>query len=517
MRVVTAEEMKEIDKRAVKNFSIPALLLMENAGIALAEKAKEMLKGTIQPRVAVISGKGNNGGDGLAAARHLKKSGIEVTVYLLGRKRDLKGDVKINSNIAGRFLPVIEMTGNEISGKMKNKLQFCDLVIDAIVGIGAKGKMSGTPAAAITAVLECGKPVLCADVPSGLDCSSGVPLGVCIKGNETVTFGFPKAGLLQYPGANFAGSITIADIGLPEEFLRSKKASLYLLEEKEIASALPPRPGDGHKASMGHVLVLAGSRGYTGAAALTGMGALRSGCGLVTLGIPRSLNMIFETKLTEVITKPLPETEATTLGLEAENEILDITKSVQALAIGPGLARHPETQALVRKLIMTVSKPMIIDADGLNILEGDISVLGKRQAPTVITPHPGEMGRMLGIKADEVQKKRISISKEISTRHEIITVLKGAKTIITSTDGNTFINPTGNSGMATAGTGDVLTGVISSLIARGMDCLEAAKAGVFIHGLAGDIAAEAVGEESLIAGDLLNCLPEAFKRLENYH
>ena len=506
--------MKEIDKRAVKNFSIPALLLMENAGMALAEKAKEMLKDIVQPSVAVISGKGNNGGDGLVAARHLKKSGIDVTVYLIGRKRDLKGDAKVNLNIAGKFLPIIELTGREIWGKMKNKLQFCDLVIDAIVGIGAKGKMSGTPAAAITAVLECGKPVLCADVPSGLDCDRGVPLGVCVRGNETVTFGFPKAGLLRYPGVNFAGNITVADIGLPGELLQSKKASLYLLEEKEIASALPPRPGDGHKAAMGHVLVLAGSRGYTGAASLTCMGAFRSGCGLVTLGIPRSLNTIFETKLTEVITKPLPETEAITLGLEAENEILDIAGRVQSLAIGPGLAKHPEMQALVRKLIMTVSKPMVIDADGLNILEGDISVLGKRQAPTVITPHPGEMGRMLGIKADQVQKERINISKEMSTKHEIVTVLKGAKTIIAGTDGNVFINPTGNPGMATAGTGDILTGVISSLIARGMDCLEAAKAGVFIHGLAGDIAAEAVGEESLIAGDLLNCLPEAFKSLQ---
>ncbi len=512
MKVVTAGEMKEIDRKAMKDFCIPGLVLMENAGMAVARKVEEMLKGIANPRVVVVSGKGNNGGDGCVAARQLKKSGIETTVLLLGRKRDVKGDARVNLSIVSKLLPVVEVSSQELK-KLKAELESCDLVVDAIVGTGANDRMKGLVASAITAVGECNKPVVCIDIPSGLDAGNGLPLGVCVRGTETVTLGLPKAGLLLYPGACFAGKLTVADIGLPDKLLEDKNLSLHLLQNKEIASILPQRPPDAHKGSMGRVLVLAGSCGYTGAAVLTSMGALRSGCGLVTLGVPRSLNTIFEIKLTEVITKPLLETEAGTLGLEAEGEIIDMVKQADALAVGPGLARHPETQALVRKLMMTVEKPMVIDADALNILEGDISLLGRRQAPTVITPHPGEMSRLLGIPASKVQAKRVSLSRETAVKQGIVVVLKGARTVIAGSDGNVFINPTGNSGMASAGMGDVLTGIIASLVSQGIECLEAAKAGVFLHGLAGDIAADVKGKEAMIAGDLLDSLSEVFLKI----
>lgn len=512
MKVVTAGEMKEIDRKAMKDFCIPGLVLMENAGMAVARKVEEMLKGIANPRVVVVSGKGNNGGDGCVAARQLKKSGIETTVLLLGRKRDVKGDARVNLSIVSKLLPVVEVSSQELK-KLKAELESCDLVVDAIVGTGANDRMKGLVASAITAVGECNKPVVCIDIPSGLDAGNGLPLGVCVRGTETVTLGLPKAGLLLYPGACFAGKLTVADIGLPDKLLEDKNLSLHLLQNKEIASILPQRPPDAHKGSMGRVLVLAGSCGHTGAAVLTSMGALRSGCGLVTLGVPRSLNTIFEIKLTEVITKPLLETEAGTLGLEAEGEIIDMVKQADALAVGPGLARHPETQALVRKLMMTVEKPMVIDADALNILEGDISLLGRRQAPTVITPHPGEMSRLLGIPASKVQAKRVSLSRETAVKQGIVVVLKGARTVIAGSDGNVFINPTGNSGMASAGMGDVLTGIIASLVSQGIECLEAAKAGVFLHGLAGDIAADVKGKEAMIAGDLLDSLSEVFLKI----
>lgn len=515
MKVVTAEEMKAIDNKAMKDFSIPGLLLMENAGIQVAQKVREMLKGVNNPSVCVISGKGNNGGDGFVTARHLNKAGIETVIFLIGRKGEVKGDAGKNLNIAIRFdLPVVEVSNRGALRKMKAGLESCNLVVDAIVGIGGRERMKGVVADAITAVVDCGKPVVCVDVPSGLNADNGVPLGVCVRGTETVTFGLPKVGLLVYPGADFAGNVTVADISLPYKLLMDKNLSLNLLEGEEVAALLPDRPSSAHKGTMGHVLILAGSCGYTGAAVLTSMGALRSGCGLVTLGVARSLNEIFEIKLTEVITKPLPETEAATLGLESEDGIIDIVDQVNALAIGPGLGRHPETGALIRKLIIKVGKPIVIDADGLSILEGDLSVLGKRQAPTVITPHPGEMGRLLGVTTSEIQANRIKFARDLAVKHKTITVLKGARTVIAGSDGSVFINRTGNSGMASAGVGDVLTGIVSGLIAQGLEPLDAAKAGVYLHGLAGDLASSANSEESIIATDVLNFLPQAFRKVK---
>ncbi len=514
MKVVTAGQMKEIDRKAVKDFSIPGVILMENAGIQVAQKVREMLKGVNNPNVCVISGKGNNGGDGFVTARHLRKAGIETVTFLIGRKREIKGDARTNLNIVSRLdLPVVEVSNHGILRKMKAKLESCSLIVDAIVGTGAKERMKGLVADAISAVVECDRPVVCVDIPSGLDADNGVPLGVCVRGTETVTFGLPKVGLLLYPGADFAGNVTVADIGLPDNLLMDKKLSLNLLEGKEVTALLPARPSNAHKGTMGHVFILSGSCGYTGAAVLTSMGALRSGCGLVTLGVPRTLNTIFEVKLTEVITKPLPETEATTFGLEAEDEIIDIVDQVDVLAIGPGLGRHPETGALIRKLVVTVTKPMVIDADGLNVFERDVSLLSKRQAPTVITPHPGEMGRLLGVPTSEIQANRIKFARDVAVKHKIVVVLKGAGTIVAGVDGSVFINSTGNPGMATAGMGDVLTGIVSSLISRGLEPFDAAKTGVYLHGLAGDVAVSAKGEESLIATDLLDSLPRAFSQV----
>jgi len=517
MKAVTAEEMKTIDKKAMKDFSMPGLILMENAGIRVMQKAKEMLKDIDNPKVCVVSGKGNNGGDGFVAARHLHSAGINTVIFFIGSKRDLKGDARVNFNMAVHLgLRIVEVSNKGTLRKIKPELASCNLIVDAIVGTGAKQKMKGLLAEAISLIVDSGaKPaVLCVDVPSGIDSDIGTPLGVCVKGTETVTFGLPKIGLLVHPGTDFTGNLTVADIGLPEELLQRKQISVNLLEKKEIANLLPARPSDAHKGTMGHVLILAGSHGYTGAAILSSIGALRSGCGLVTLGTPRSLNAVFATKLTEVITKPLPETGITTLGLEAEDDIIDIVEQVDAVAIGPGLGKHPETGALIRKLIMTIDKPMVIDADGLNNLEGDLPLLGKRQAPTVITPHPGEMSRLLGTLTSEIQANRIKFARDLAVKQNIVTILKGKGTVVAGSDSSVFLNPTGNSGMASAGMGDILTGIVSSLISQGLTPLDAAKTGVYLHGLAGNIAASVKGERALIATDLIDSLPQAFRELE---
>ena len=319
--------------------------------------------------------------------------------------------------------------------------------------------------------------------------------------------GLPKQGLVLYPGAEFAGELTIADIGIPKEL--SGKGKVNLLTADDIRPILPQRRGDSHKGDYGHVLVLAGSTGLTGAAALTSLGALRSGAGLVTLGIAESLNPIMEVKLTEVMTKPLPETKDGTLSLKAEEGILRLVKKIDTLAIGPGLSTSEETSELVRRLITRVEKQMVIDADGINAISGNISILKNAPGPRIITPHPGEMARLIGRSKEEVQNDRIGISQEVAEETAATVVLKGARTIISDSESNVYVNPTGNPGMASGGMGDVLTGMIASFLGQGLGEIESAQVGVYLHGLAADIAREKKGELALIATDILDSLSEA--------
>lgn len=504
MKIPSAQEMREIDRRAKEEFLLPTLLLMENAGERVAEVAIDMLRGE---KVVVVAGKGNNGGDGIASARHLFNLGLNVTVLLLGKKGDLSGDAKVNLEIVEKMgIEIIETTDN-----LSIFLSEADLVIDAIFGTGLKGEVSSPFREAIEAINSSGKPVLSVDIPSGIG-DNGEVLGVAVKADKTVTLALPKRGIILYPGAEYAGEIIVADIGIPRQLLSTP--SLTLITPFLLQEMLPKRPPDAHKGTFGHLFVLAGSVGFTGAGAMCCEGALRVGTGLVTLGIPASLNDIMEVKLTEAMTYPLPETREQSLSAQALPLIRSKIERCTALAIGPGLSTNPETCRLVRTLLAEVEIPAVIDADALNCLSGSESNFSGK--PFVLTPHPGEMARIVGKDTQSIQADRIGWAQKVAREAGCVVVLKGARTVIADPKGECFINPTGNAGMASGGVGDILTGMIGGFLAQGVSPLRSALLGVFLHGLCGDLARKEMGEEAMIAGDLPRFLPKAFEILHSY-
>ncbi len=514
MRVATSDEMRRIDTRAIEEAGIPGVVLMENAGRAVADAVKKLLETGGGRRVCVFAGKGNNGGDGFVAARHLLNSQVRVKAFLLGRAGEVQGDARTNLDVLVRMGVDIEELGTEEDlHRARVAVSVSDVVVDAILGTGFRGEVAGFIAQIIETVNESGRPVVAVDVPSGLDATTGAVGASCVRARYTVTFGLPKVGLLLHPGAAYAGELVVADIGLPRAFLADDSLKLNLSMAEELRRWLPARMADSHKGTFGRVFVLAGSQGMAGAAALASLAALRAGAGVVTLGVPRSLQDIMHLKLTEVMTRALPETESGSVSLQAQALLDGVLRNVEALAIGPGLSTHSETAQLVRNVIMTTSVPTVVDADGLNAIAQDPGTLRTSKAPIVLTPHPGEMGRLTGLPVQEIKRDRLGAALRASAQWGKVVVLKSARTIIADPSGRAYINPTGNPGMATAGSGDVLTGVVAGLLAQGLGPLEAAVLGVYAHGLAGDIAAARYGETGLIAGDVLDSVPEAFARL----
>jgi len=359
----------------------------------------------------------------------------------------------------------------------------------------------------IEAINRSHKPVMAVDIPSGLNADTGQVMGVAVRADLTVTFGFPKAGQLVYPGAELVGRLVRIDIGIPKEVADRIPITHRLIEPEDFFDLLVGEPQDIHKGNRGHLLILAGSTGKTGAASLTALGALRAGAGLVTLGTPGSLNGILEEKLTEAMTVPLPDTSEGSLSLQAEEKIIGLMEGKTALAIGPGLSTNSETTALVRRIVSCCSLPMVIDADGLNALAGDISVLDRCKGRAILTPHPGEMGRLSGLKSIEVQGDRLGTAARFARQYGCILVLKGARTVIAQPEGPTYINPTGNPALSSGGSGDVLTGLIGGFLARGWPAPKAALAGVFLHGLSADFLGETMGQAGLLAGELPGVVP----------
>lgn len=513
MKVVTSDQMREIDTKAIEEIGIPGVVLMENAGKAVADAARKLLEETAGRRVCVFAGKGNNGGDGFVAARHLVNSQVRVKTFLLGKTAEIQGDARVNLDILTRMGVDVEELGPEDLHRARVAVSVSDVVIDAIFGTGFKGEVGGYVAQVIDAINESGRPVVSVDVPSGLDASTGKVGGACVRARYTVTFGLPKAGLLLYPGAAYAGELVVADIGFPRAFLLDDRLKLNLAIAEELKHWLPARIADSHKGTFGRVLVVAGSQGMAGAAALASLAALKSGAGVVTLGVPKSLQDIMHVKLTEVMTRALPETESGSVSLQAQALLDGALRSVEALAIGPGLSMHSETAQLVRNVVMTASVPTVIDADGLNAIAQDPGTLKTSKAPIVLTPHPGEMAKLTGLAVQEVKRDRLTVALKAAAQWGKVVVLKGARTIVADPSGKAYINPTGNPGMATAGSGDVLTGVVAGLLAQGLGPLEAAVLGVYVHGLAGDIAVTRCGQMGLVAGDILDNVPEALVRL----
>ncbi|KJS13119.1 MAG: carbohydrate kinase [Peptococcaceae bacterium BRH_c8a] len=516
MRLVTASEMGSIDRLAISEFGIPGVVLMENAGLQVVKAVTDVLGDPAGKHAVIFAGKGNNGGDGFVVARHLLNMGAQVQVFLAAEQEQISGDAQVNLNIwlkTGQ--KVFPLTKSNDINLVRLALMNADLVVDALYGTGFKGTIQKPMATFIEAINACGKPVVAVDIPSGLEADTGRVNGPCIRASYTVTFALPKIGLVLPESRLYVGKLHIADISIPAALLADNQAKRNLITKQLVCGDWPRREGREHKGNFGRVLLIAGSRGMSGAAVLAAQAAARSGAGLVTLGVPAGIHNIVETKLTEVMTFPLPETNNGTLDKSALDMITERAVNTDVIALGPGLGGSNETKALVRELLLKIEKPCVLDADGLNAMTGRTELFRLVKSDLVLTPHPGEMARLCGISIDKVQNNRLATTAKKAVEWNTIVVLKGAGTVIAEPDGSIYINSTGNPGMASGGTGDVLTGLIAGLMAQGMTAGSAAAAGVYLHGRAGDAAAEQQGMAGMLATDILEQLPGIIKELEN--
>ncbi len=515
MRLVTASEMATIDRLAINEFGIPGVVLMENAGQQVVRAVIDLLGNPAGKHVVILSGKGNNGGDGFVVARHLLNMGAQVQIFLAAEQDQINGDAQVNLNIWNKTgQKVFPLTKSNDINLVRLALMNADLVVDALYGTGFKGTIQKPMASFIEAINACGKPVVAVDIPSGLEADTGRVNGPCIRASHTVTFALPKIGLVLPESKPYVGKLRVTDISIPAALLADQKAQRNLITRQLVCKNWPRREGGEHKGSFGRVLLIAGSRGMSGAAVLAAQAAVRSGAGLVTLGVPAGIHNIVEAKLTEVMTFPLPETINGTLDKTALDLITDRAVDIDVMALGPGLGGSSETKTLVRELLLKIDKPCVLDADGLNAMNGRTELFRLAKSDLVLTPHPGEMARLCGLSIDKVQNNRLETTAKKAVEWNTIVVLKGAGTVIAEPSGSIYINNTGNPGMASGGTGDVLTGIIAGLIAQGMTAGKAAAAGVYLHGRAGDEAAQQKGMAGMLATDLLEHLPGVIKELE---
>jgi hydroxyethylthiazole kinase-like uncharacterized protein yjeF len=507
MILTTAKQMRQLDRRAIEELGLPGLVLMENA----ARGAVQVI-GSLYPMarsIAVFCGKGNNGGDGLAMARYFHCLGLEVRCFLSGPRNGLKGDAAHQLGLADRLkIPLVELNENTDWSALKQEISGFDLLVDALLGTGIENEVKGLLRDLIILLNELPISKAAVDIPSGLSSDNGSPLGICLKADLTITFGLPKIGHILFPGSRFVGRLFVVDIGIPPAFWPSPDERVELLQENLLAPWFPARDPEGHKGSYGHILVLAGSRGKTGAAAMTCLGALRAGAGLVTLGIAESLNPILEVKLTEAMTEPLPEGEPGHLGPAALAPIMELLKGKKGLALGPGLSQSPGTRSLVQSLLGQLKDvPAVIDADGLNALAERPDLLKGLSGRAILTPHPGEMSRLTGRPVQEIQADRIKTAKEFCRKYGVVVVLKGARTIIADPEGPVYVNPVAHPVLAAGGTGDILTGLIIGLLSQGLSPARSACLGVFLHGQAGLWLARERSGQGILASELLNKIP----------
>ncbi|MGE5172416.1 MAG: NAD(P)H-hydrate dehydratase [Betaproteobacteria bacterium] len=509
MKIVTAQQIKNIDRRAIREYGIPGTVLMENAASAIMTEMEKFFDGLSGVRIGIICGKGNNGGDGLALARRLSIRGVPVRVALLAPFRAVAGEAKINLSVLRRA--DAEVIQNAAARSLADVISWSDILVDAMLGVGLSSPLKGMYAQAANMMNASGRPVVAVDIPTGIDADTGAVMGTAVKADLTVTMALLKRGLVLHPGAEYAGTVRVADIGIPAEVIEDEKVVLSLLDRGSAWGVVANRKRDAHKGDYGHLMIIAGSPGKAGAAVMAARGALRTGAGLVSVATPNALVPVIQSQVFEAMCIPSAESMEGTLGIGSEEELLKDTGAMNAVAIGPGLTTHFETAQVVRNLVQRVTVPLVVDADGLNALAGYTDILKRAKAPVILTPHPGEMGRLLGMPAVEVQKDRVGVASGFARKYHVTLVLKGAGTVVAVPDGRAFINSTGNPGMATGGTGDVLTGMIGGLLAQGFTAAQAACFGVYLHGLAGDIAAKEKSEVSMIAGDLIEKIPEAMK------
>jgi NAD(P)H-hydrate epimerase len=517
MRVLTAAAMREVDRAAIEDLGIPSLVLMENAAIGVADAMGEVFPRTTS--AAIFCGPGNNGGDGLAVARHLAVRGAEVWVFVVAGGRALSEDAAVQLGICRRQgLPVREIDLEEDLDEAFELAGQCDVIVDALFGTGLERPLTGLFARVVEAINELPAPCVAVDLPSGLSGSRAQPLGPHVQAALTVTFAAPKVPHVLPPASEAVGRMVVTDLGIPPrlvEEVEEEEGELHLLVGAELAELLPEREAGSHKGDFGHALIVAGSPGKAGAAILAARAAVRAGAGLVTVAVPAPILTAVDLGSIESMTLPLPAGESGQIAGKAADLVLAAAGGKAALAVGPGLGQEPEAQEAIRRIVLESPLPLVLDADGLNAFAGRAGDLQGRRGETVLTPHPGELGRLLGITAAEVQADRLAAARRAAAETGAIVVLKGQWTLIASGD-VVFVNPTGNPGMASGGSGDVLTGMVVGLLAQGLEALDAALLAVYLHGLAGDLAASKQGGPALAAGDLVPAIPEAFARLKGH-
>ncbi|MCS7309466.1 MAG: NAD(P)H-hydrate dehydratase [Armatimonadetes bacterium] len=511
--LVTAKEMREMDRRTVEEFGIPGLLLMENAGLQVVHHAERRFGSWEGKRVLVLCGSGNNGGDGMVVARHAARRGARVQVVLVAEPERVKGDALTNLRIVQKLgLPLhVLRSVDELSMLWERGWH---LVVDALLGVGITGEVRGLVGEVIRFLQQHQEvPVVAVDIPSGIDADTGAVCGCAVRASLTVTFGAMKVGLAVYPGAEYAGEVVVADIGIPEQVVAQAEVPRRLVTSEQVRAMLPRRPPDAHKGRFGHVLVVGGSVGLAGAPMMAAEAALRVGAGLCSVAVPRSIYAVAASALREAMVHPLPGAPEGCLSEESIEALEPLLQRANVLAVGPGWSTHSPAREALRRLLEATQVPCVLDADALNCLALEPGVLPEERPPLVLTPHPGEMARLMGMDTGSVQADRLGVAQQAAQRFEAVVVLKGARTVVATPDGRLWVNPTGNPGMATGGSGDVLTGVIAGLLAQeGVNLEDAAVAGVYLHGLAGDLAAREVGMAGMIAGDILRYLPQAMER-----
>jgi NAD(P)H-hydrate epimerase len=518
MKVLTSAQMKEIDRTAIKDLGIIGPILMENAGLQIAMEIMDCFPDINYEEIVIVAGKGNNGGDGFVVARHLYNQGCRPHVLLLAKVKELGGDAALNAGIAHGIGVKISETPTEKEWHVHKKaLKKATIVLDAVFGTGLTKPARGFYAKVIEDINASEAYTIAVDIPSGLSSDSFQIIGPCVEADLTITLAAPKIAHVFPPAEEIVGELVVADISIPPEIFEDDRWKLELVEEEQIIPYFQPRHRDAHKGNYGHLFILSGSLGKTGASVLAGKAALKLGAGLVTIGTPQSCLPIVARAMVELMTEPLPETTKKTFSVDALERSLQLLQDKDALLLGPGISTHPSTTEFVKNLLPRIKVPMVLDADALNILAEEADLLKSLKKTAIVTPHPGEFARLLNLSTKEVVEKKLELAPQFAQEYHVHLVLKGYRTLVCTPDGKTYINPTGNPGMATAGSGDVLSGMIASMIIQENDPLLATLAAVFVHGLSGDIGAQRIGEKALTAGKLITYLPKAIKSLSSFY
>ena len=516
MILLDSKTMQEMDRITIEELGVPGLILMENAGIGCFNVMEKEFPLEVKKGVLIVCGPGNNGGDGFVIARQLYQRGYKVRLVSLALLEKFKSDARVNLTACrGLGVDIKECTTEEsVRRNMSQFLKDCGLVVDAIFGTGLSRDVKGHFATAIEIMNSAGKPILAVDIASGLSSDTGAVLGTAVKANLTCTMAFGKVGHFNWPGVLYTGKLHIINIGIPERLKEQFDITISCFTQEDLKSIFHKRPLDGHKGTFGHVLIVGGSRGKTGAACLCAQGALRAGAGLVTVASPRSSQFVLAQKLTEAMTEGIAETPEGQPAPEAFDQLMSLVEGKKAICIGPGFGTSESALTVSQKMAVYCPVPMVMDADSLTALKGCIEILKEAVAPRILTPHPGEMARMLECTTKEVQDNRIGVARRVAMETGATVVLKGMATVVASPEGLVTLNTTGNPGMGTGGMGDTLTGIIGALLAQGYSSWDAARIGVYVHGLSADYAKRTKGTYGYTATEAAEFLPRIWQGLE---